>query len=186
MTPSRISKSFRPAAPPSIKRHFRPWYSATLACPSRSQRGESTGMESVVDACADCSGFAKTEVAEKRPATHRPKYLNTSLILFSHMRRKEHGAHDSLAQSGLFVHDFDQTRSHGVKGGSKVFVFARKAFAERRQIHGAFDVVERLKHCWETLAELCVQLVYRAFHQITQQKDVCLIVQNGAVTGHDG
>src|SRR5882724_2623982 len=46
MTASRISKSFRSAAPPSMSRHLRPWYSASLAWPCRSQRGESGGTAS--------------------------------------------------------------------------------------------------------------------------------------------
>src|SRR5215467_4360373 len=101
------------------------------------------------------------------------------------MRSEKAGAHNSLAQSGLFESNFDQPGSHSVKSGSDIFVFARKTFAEGRQIYSAFDVVERLEHCRESLAELNVQLVYCAFHQITEQEDVRLVVQNRAVTGYD-
>src|SRR5437660_10750054 len=68
ITPSRISKSLRIAAPPSRSRLLRPKYSAGLAWPCSSQRGESGGMESVWE----WAGHAK-RLASQAPASHKRK-----------------------------------------------------------------------------------------------------------------
>src|SRR4051812_11205833 len=65
MTPSRISKSFTTAAPPSRSRLRRPPCSATSAFPCNSQRGESGGSASA------SSGSAWTTAAAKRGSTSK-------------------------------------------------------------------------------------------------------------------
>src|SRR5215510_7956135 len=97
MTPSRISKSFTVAAPPSRKRHLRPRYSVALVWPSSVQRGESGGMVSDCEWAVDAKKRAMAQRARWRSVAclHRCYVLRAGKSL----NRRESGA-DALRRAG--------------------------------------------------------------------------------------
>src|SRR5882757_4058981 len=179
MTALRISKSFNTAAPPSRRRPLRPRYSAGLASPCKSQRGESGGTESVW----------QWATHTKRRATPAPARANRNkgnrvrrfamCFLPCPVRKFQF-----LAQASFIEYEFDEPCRNLVKRRSKLGVVAGKSLPELSQIHAAFDVFDGLKHRWSRLPQLFIHLIHRALHQIAQQINVSLVVQDGAVPGN--
>src|SRR5271166_5216072 len=103
ITPSRISKSLTTAAAPSSERHFRPWYSITLACPCRSQRGESAGTERVWEVCEVWEWAARANrTARAQRARCRSIAASTLSNLDAHQEQRLAGESRSQKLHQLF------------------------------------------------------------------------------------
>src|SRR5580692_6974521 len=89
----------------------------------------------------------------------------------------------SLPQARLAEHEIDEVSRLSVKRRGQARVIPRKSLPERAQIHTAPDLVHGVRHRGTDLGELRVRLIDRALHEIPDQIDVRLVVQDRPMPG---